>query len=148
MERGTSRGGSESLPSRFRESYGNFPPKITAPLSKKGFKYDHLLGKYPKIMEIILNGIRKRYHSRSIEIDEALYQKALKGDPRAIELWYRKLEAWSPNPPPEGGTTIRIIFGSGFPDEEVIEVKRGGPTEIVGDEKEGPAFELPEENRD
>jgi len=56
--------------------------------------FKKILGKNPKIMERILNGVRKRYHGRSLEIDEVLYQKALQGDPRAPKLWDKRMGAW------------------------------------------------------
>ena len=46
------------------------------------------------IWEQILNGVRKRYHATSIQVAAALEKKARLGDAKAIELWYRKMEAW------------------------------------------------------
>lgn len=95
-----------------------------------------VLKKDPKHMEAILNGIRKRHHEMSIEVDMALYDKARSGDPRAIDLWYKRIEGWNPQQPPPV-TTIQIVLSEGMvsPDEKrVIEMKTTSRQEIEGDE--------------
>ncbi len=103
-----------------------------------------VLKKDPKHMESILNGIRKRYHEMSIEVDLALYDKARNGDPRAIDLWYKRIEGWNIQNPHEGNKII-IVFPEGLvppgilsPENEPIrriEMKTGR-NEIIGDEEE------------
>ena len=103
--------------------------------------FDNVLCKNPLIWENILSETRKRYHLKSADVDESLYQKALKGDPRAIELWYKFMEKWNPSEPHAGGTIIQIVFGPGMCSEDeqtLIEMKKVGPTEIIGDEKDDP----------
>jgi hypothetical protein len=59
----------------------------------KYIPFFRVLKRGPKIMESILKRIMKQYHERSIEVDEALFQKAQQGDPRSIELWYKRMES-------------------------------------------------------
>ena len=95
--------------------------------------FDHLLIKYPQIWETILSETRKRYHLKSMDVDEALYKKALKGDPRAIELWYKHHEKWLPSQE-SAVTNIQILFAPGMMSEEeqkVVELKREGKPEII-----------------
>jgi len=93
-------------------------------------------------MESILNGIRKRYHERSIDVDEALYQKALRGDPRAIELWYKRMENWNPKEQHEEREITFIISSSLVPPEYCTGEEtqtltcKAGTKEIAFDEEE------------
>ena len=107
--------------------------------------FDHLLIKYPQIWETILSETRKRYHLKSMDVDEALYKKALKGDPRAIELWYKHHEKWLPSQEPSV-TNIQIVFGPGMISEDeqsIIEMKGGGQPEIINAPEEDPLLGLP-----
>jgi hypothetical protein len=96
-------------------------------------------------MEYILTGIRKRYHERSVEVDNALFEKAKKGDPKAAELWYRKMEAWNIQ---HGGGDQKIIIiippvvlpkDQRQAGERVIEMKSVGEQEIEGEQEEVPS---------
>lgn len=116
---------------------------------RKNVNYEpffRVLKKDPKHMESILNGIRKRYHERSIEVDEALYQKALRGDPRAMRLWYEKMEDWAPPHEDKGENEFTLIIspnlipGDQFPNGMVIEMKRAS--------KEIPMLDLSEEMKE
>jgi hypothetical protein len=96
--------------------------------------FDHLLIKHPIIWETILSETRKRYHLKSMDVDEALYKKALKGDPRAIELWYKHHEKWLPSQE-SAVTNIQILFAPGMMSEEeqnIVQMKKIGPTQIEG----------------
>ncbi len=72
----------------------------------------HKLNADPKVMAIILNGIRKRYHHRSIQVDEALFNAAKAGDPKAIQLWYAKMEQWIPPVKEEGVEEFSFIISN------------------------------------
>jgi hypothetical protein len=110
---------------------------------QKTICYDYFLRYFkanPKCAEAILNGQRQRYHWRSVDVDDALYKKALAGDPRAMDLWYAKMENWN-RQQPQPVTTIQIVLGPGMLSEDekqVVEVrgtvKRDEPLEIEGQE--------------
>jgi hypothetical protein len=98
-------------------------------------------------METILKGIRKRYHERSIEVDETLFKKAQQGDPRAIDLCYQRMENWKMNNPPD--SKILVIIPSYLaPDSELphvngslmIGLKAGKGEGINDEEEEEPCF--------
>jgi hypothetical protein len=135
-------------------------PRLSVRKFSKGEEIPHqsfskILVKYPQIMEKILNGIRERYQSKSIEIDEALYQRALKGDSRAIELWYKRMERWNPHEN-EGEDTFTIVYFPGMLNEEELErfpggkitIKRVHKREVINDSKEASVFDLLEEIQD
>ena len=81
----------------------------------------------PKYWEYILNETRKRYHFKSIGVDDALEKKAKTGDPRAIQLWYERMEGWREQNP--GGVNISFIIPiSMIPqgkEDDVIELHAG-----------------------
>jgi hypothetical protein len=61
------------------------------------------------------------------------------------------MEKWNPSEPYAGGTIIQIVFGPGMCSEDEqtsIEMKKVGPTEIVGNKKGDPVLELPEEKEE
>lgn len=57
----------------------------------KRWKLEH-----PDEMVSILEKRRSRYAEKLIEVDQALFDKAKAGDPRAIELLWSRFENWSP----------------------------------------------------
>lgn len=114
---------------------------------------DAILIKHPEIGQEILKGIRERYHSKSINVDEALYQQSLKGDPRAARLWYEKMEDWNVKAEGGGKTIIVTIDPALLP----MAQRKPGPvqieskpskTEIINSPDEEPAFELTNEDVD
>jgi hypothetical protein len=54
------------------------------------------LFRHPDIMDQVIARVRRNYHIESLDIDQALIGKSKKGDPRAIELYYKRLEGWNP----------------------------------------------------
>lgn len=94
--------------------------------------------RHPRIMSFILNESRKRYHSQSLEIDRALSNKAIKGDPRAIELWYKRMENWNIQQESQGNQVVVIINNELIPmkdrTQSAIEIKaHPGKQEIIDD---------------
>ncbi len=53
------------------------------------------LWRHPEIMDRIRDEIRRRYAIHGVDIDHALIEKSKKGDPRAMELFYRRHENWN-----------------------------------------------------
>lgn len=51
---------------------------------------------HPKEMFSILEKRRAQYADHLIKVDQALFEKAKNGDPRAIELVWSRFENWSP----------------------------------------------------
>ncbi len=79
---------------------------------------------HPEIMDEVLTKIRRNYQHSSIGIDKALEKKALEGDPRAIDLWYRRMEAWNPHKGDLGaGTIINVIVSPDILPEALREKK-------------------------
>lgn len=128
-----------------------------APISEfceaRGVKYNYflrVLEKNPQIMATILTGVRKRYHKGSVEVDLALLSKAKTGDPRAIELWYKRMESWNiQNPDKQPHIVVYIdqaLIPMGQRSQGPVEITApgGGRPEIVNDPDETPCFELPE----
>ncbi len=72
----------------------------------------HQLNADPKVMSAILNGIRRRYHHRSIQVDEALFNAAKAGDAKAIQLWYAKMEQWIPPTKDEGVEEFSFVISN------------------------------------
>ncbi len=92
------------------------------------------LHRHPEIDESILNASRKRWHAWAILVDQALVRQALKGDPRAIDLFYRRFEGWCL--PGEAGQKIIIMINPQLGSGASIEVKRTKVQEISGSDAE------------
>ncbi len=93
---------------------------------------------HPEIQDEILAKLRRTYQEHSREIDTSVVAKAKKGDPRAAELFYRRLEGWNPqgNQPV---AAIQIIINPGMllkGEGPEISVKSSGPVEIDSDFKQ------------
>jgi hypothetical protein len=111
--------------------------------------FKKIRGKNPKIMERILNSVRKRYHGRSLEIDEALYQKALQGGTH--ERLSYGINEWGHGnvQNSQGDSKIVVIIPpellpmSERPqgNEPKIIGMRPGKLEIINEEKEEPCIE-------
>jgi len=97
------------------------------------FLHGYLKNK-PEFWETVLNLTRSHYHSNSIQIDEALKKKCLEGDPRAIKLYYERIEGWiSQISSPV--TNVTLVFSDGMVSDDekgIIELKRVKPIEIEG----------------
>jgi len=56
----------------------------------RAYKAEH-----PSWAKLALEGRRTKYSERTAKIDQALYNKALDGDTKAAELWYKRFDGWS-----------------------------------------------------
>jgi hypothetical protein len=121
----------EAIANSFKDLKIIFPEmslvKIAKELGITEFQLKKVLFRYPEIVQKTLDGIRLRHHGRSISVDNALfYMASVKKDPRAIDLWYRRIEGWVPKVE-QKDTTIQIIVPANMlpPDKrkEVIDMK-------------------------
>lgn len=88
--------------------------QIKAFCKQQGVDYDcfwQYLKRRPEIAKIILDKIRENYHAASIKVDGALLSKAESGDPRAIELWYKRMENWNMQQY-QGLTQINVVVNA------------------------------------
>ena len=79
-------------------------------------------------MDQVLARIRRNYHIESLDIDQALIGKSKKGDPRAIEIYYKRLEGWNPQGnQSHSHITINInpVLIKKSYDKETIEINAG-----------------------
>lgn len=69
----------------------------------------------PKIDFEILEARRAEYAKQLAQVDQALFDKAIKGDAKAADLIYRRFESWSPKHAeehiPEGSKTFADLIG-------------------------------------
>jgi hypothetical protein len=95
---------------------------------KQYFLHEFIKTNHPDFWEKVLTLSRQHYQSNSVEVDAALIKKCMAGDPRAIELYYKRIENWNPQqsqPVMEVKITLtQGMLSGGQIDDNVIEIKQ------------------------
>lgn len=82
---------------------------------------------------------RKDYTAMTKEIDQALFDKAKAGDPRSVELWYKRFDQWDPKAQSKHYETFTDIIKAAYEDDH----QRAG--DVPGEEVPAGSVVLPEE---
>lgn len=89
----------------------------------QGMLYQHFTGVELDQLEAEALKLRRSQIARySVNVDMALYKKAIEGDVAAAKLWYQRMEGWGQDVMPQGKLVIAWASESeALPEPEVIE---------------------------